>query len=40
MNCVSISDLPQMMRPNEQGFFVDYCGTVDHPVLASYMENI
>ena len=35
MNCVNINDLPQMMRPNEQGFFGSYGGTVDHPVLAA-----
>ena len=40
MNCVNINDLPQMMRPNEQGFFGPYGGAVDHPVLAAEMEKI
>ena len=40
MNCVNINDLPQMMRPNEQGFFGSYGGAVDHPVLAAEMEKI
>ena len=40
MNCVKISDLPQMMRPNAQGFFGPYGGTIDHPVLAVELEKI
>ena len=40
MNCVNINDLPKMMRPNEQGFYGVYGGSVDHPVLAAEMEKI
>jgi tryptophan synthase beta chain len=40
VNCVNINDLPKMMRPNEQGFYGVYGGSVDHPVLAAEMEKI
>ena len=40
MNCVNINDLPKMMRPNEQGFYGVYGGSVDHPALAAEMEKI
>ena len=40
MNCVNINDLPKMMRPNEQGVYGVYGGSVDHPVLAAEMEKI
>ena len=40
MNCVNISDLPNMMRPDDKGFYGPYGGTVDHPVLAAEMEKI
>jgi tryptophan synthase beta chain len=40
MNHLRIDQLPAIMQPNEMGFFGEYGGPIDHPVLAAEMQKI